>query len=97
MSNKREFSLYLSSEKKEALERRYRESGSRSITAFIQRAVDFYLDYLSANGAGPFRSTAIKSYLGGRLGQLEERLSSIAFRQTAGQDMVAGILTATMK
>ena len=79
-------------EKKAILERRYREDGSRSLTAFIERAVDFYLDYLSANSAGLFLPTSIKSYLDGRLGQLEDRLSSLAFRQAVEQDMVAGIL-----
>ena len=54
--------------------------------------MDFYLDYLSANSAGLFLPTSIKSYLDGRIGQLEERLSSIAFRQAVEQDMVAGIL-----
>ena len=62
------------------------------MTAFVERAVDFYLDYLSANDAGLFLPTSIKSYLDGRLGQLEERLSSLAFRQAVEQDMVAGIL-----
>ena len=52
MSKKEKFPLYLSPEKKAILERRYQEDGSRSITAFIERAVDFYLDYLSANNAG---------------------------------------------
>ena len=73
----------------------YQEDGSRSLTAFIENAVDFYLDYLSANSAGLFLPTSIKSYLDGRLGQLEERLSSIAFRQAVEQDMVAGILADT--
>ena len=77
---------------KALLERRYQEDGSRSLTAFIERAVDFYLDYISANDAGLFLPTSIKSYLDGRLGQLEERLSSLAFRQAVEQDMVAGIL-----
>ena len=54
--------------------------------------MDFYLDSLSANNAGLFLPTSIKSYLDGRMGQLEERLSSIAFRQAVEQDMVAGIL-----
>ena len=90
MSKKEKFPLYLSPEKKAILERRYQEDGSRSITAFIERAVDFYLDYLSANNAGLFLPTSIKSYLDGRMGQLEERLSSIAFRQAVEQDMVAG-------
>ena len=82
----------LTPEKKAILERRYQEDGSRSMTAFIERAVDFYLDYFSANNAGLFLPTSIKSYLDGRMGQLEERLSSIAFRQAVEQDMVAGIL-----
>ena len=92
MSKKEKFALYLTPEKKAVLERRYREDGSRSLTAFIERAVDFYLDYLSANDAGLFLPTSIKSYLDGRLGQMEERLSSLAFKQAVEQDMVAGIL-----
>ena len=92
MSQKEKFALYLTPEMKARLERRYTEDGSRSLTGFIENAINFYLDYLSANNAGLFLPTSIKSYLDGRLGQLEERLSSIAFRQTVEQDMVAGIL-----
>ena len=95
MSRKEKFAYYMMPEKKALLERRYQEDGSRSLTAFIENAVDFYLDYLSANSAGLFLPTSIKSYLDGRLGQLEERLSSIAFRQAVEQDMVAGILADT--
>ena len=46
MSKKEKFALYLTPEKKARLERRYQEDGSRSITGFIERAIDFYLDYL---------------------------------------------------
>ena len=45
MSKKEKFALYLTPEKKARLERRYQEDGSRSITGFIERAIDFYLDY----------------------------------------------------
>ena len=92
MSKKEKFPLYLSPEKKAILERRYQEDGSRSITAFIERAVDFYLDYLSANSAGLFLPTSIKSYLDGLLDQLEGRMSSLLYKQAVEQDMVAGIL-----
>ena len=85
MGKKERFAFYLTPEKKAILERRFQEDGSRSMTAFIERAVDFYLDYLSANDAGLFLPTSIKSYLDGRL-------ASIAFRQAVEQDMVAGIL-----
>jgi len=92
MSKKEKFPLYLSPEKKAILERRYQEDGSRSITAFIERAVDFYLDYLSANNAGLFLPTSIKSYVDGRLGQLENRMASLLYKQAVEQVMVAGIL-----
>ena len=92
MSRKEKFPLYLSPEKKAILERRCQEDGSRSLTAFIENAIDFYLDYLSANSAGLFLPASLKSCLDGRLGQLEERLSSLAFKQAVEQDMVAGIL-----
>ena len=92
MSKNEKFALYLTPEKKAVLERRYREDGSRSLTAFIERAIDFYLDYLSANDAGLFLPTSIKSYVDGRLGQMEDRMSSLLYKQAVEQDMVAGIL-----
>ena len=92
MSRKEKFAFYMMPEKKALLERRYQEDGSRSLTAFIENAVDFYLDYLSANSAGLFLPASLKSYLDGRLGQLEDRLSSLTFKQAVEQDMVAGIL-----
>lgn len=92
MSKKEKFALYLTPEKKAVLERRYREDESRSLTAFIERAIDFYLDYLSANDAGLFLPTSIKSYVDSRLGQMEDRMSSLLYKQAVEQDMVAGIL-----
>ena len=92
MSKKEKFALYLSPEKKALLERRYQEDGSRSLTGFIERAIDFYLDYLSANDAGLFLPTSIKSYLDGRLGQFEDRVSSLLYKQAVELDMHAGIL-----
>lgn len=92
MSNQEKFALYLTPEKKAILERRYQEDGSRSLNAFINRAIDFYLDYLSANDAGLFLPASLKSYVDGRLGQMEDRMSSLLYKQAVEQDMVAGIL-----
>ena len=92
LSKKEKFALYLTPEKKAVLERRYRDDGSRSLTAFIERTIDFYLDYLGANDAGLFLPTALKSYVDGRLGQMEDRMSSLLYKQAVEQDMVAGIL-----
>ena len=87
MSKKEKFPLYLSPEKKATLERRYTEDSSRSLTAFIENAIDFYLDYLSANNAGLFLPTSVQSYLDGRLDQFENRMASLLFKQAVELDM----------
>ena len=87
MSSKEKFPLYLPPEKKAQLERRYTEDGSRSITGFIENAIDFYLDYLSANNTGMFLPTAVQSYLDGRLDQFESRMASLLFKQAVELDM----------
>ena len=92
MSKKEKFPLYLSPEKKAALERRYTEDGSRSITGFIENAIDFYLDYLSANNSGLFLPSAVQSYLDGRLDQFENRMASLLFKQAVELDMGLSLL-----
>ena len=87
MSPKEKFPLYLTPEKKAQLERRYTEDGSRSLTGFIENAIDFYLDYLSANNAGLFLPSSVQSYLDGRLDQLENRMASLLFKQAVELDM----------
>ena len=89
MSKKEKFALYLTPEKKARLERRYQEDGSRSITGFIERAIDFYL---SANNAGLFLPTSIQSYLDGRVGQTENKMASLAYKQAVELDMLSGII-----
>ena len=44
------------------------------------------------SNAGDFLPTALKSYIDGQLGKLEDRLSSLSFRQSVEVDMMAGIL-----
>ena len=92
MSKKEKFALYLTPEKKALLERRYQEDGSRSITGFIELAIDFYLDYLSANNAGLFLPTSIQSYLDGRVGQMESHLASLVYKQAVELDILSGII-----
>ena len=70
----------------------YQKSGCRSMNELAERAIQFYLDYLEAGNAGDFLPIALKSYVDGRLGKLEERLSSLSFKQSVEVDMMAGIL-----
>ena len=92
MSQKEKFALYLTPEMKARLERRYTEDGSRSLTGFIENAINFYLDYLSANNAGMFLPVSVQSYLDGRLDQLEDRVSSLLFKQAVELDLGISVL-----
>ena len=93
MSNEKErLSLRVSPVISYRLHTAYRKSGCRSMNELAEKAIGFYLDYLEASNAGDFLPTALKSYIDGRLGKLEERLSSLSFRQSVEVDMMAGIL-----
>lgn len=70
----------------------YKKSGCRSMNELAEQALDFYLDYLEVGNAGDFLPTALKSYVDGRLGKLEYRLSALSFKQAVEVDMMAGIL-----
>ena len=70
----------------------YRKSNFRSMNELAEQAIEFYLDYLEVGNAGDFLPVALKSYLDGRLGKLEDRISALSFRQSVETDMMAGIL-----
>ena len=92
MSQKEKFALYLTPEMKARLERRYQEDGSRSLTGFIENAINFYLNYLSANNAGMFLPSSVQSYLDGRLDQMEKRVAALLYKQSVELDMGMSIL-----
>ena len=92
MSDKVKFALYLPSGKKAELERRYREDGCRSLTVFIEKAIDFYLGYRDANGTGAFLPKDIQSAIDGRLGMFEDRMAGLLYKLTVEMDMVLSTL-----
>ena len=92
MSQKEKFALYLTPDMKTRLERRYAEDGSRSLTGFIENAINFYLNYLSANNAGMFLPSSVQSYLDGRLDQMEKRVAALLYKQSVELDMGMSIL-----
>lgn len=70
----------------------YKKAGCRSMNELAEQAISFYLDYLDTGNAGEFLPTALKSYVDGRLGTLEDRLASLSFKHSVEVDMMAGIL-----
>ena len=85
--NKVKFALYLPPVKKAQLEHRYREEGCQSITAFIEKAIDFYLGYLDANSASAFLPKEVSTAIDGRLGMFEDRIARLLYKLTVEMDM----------
>ena len=80
---------YAMDKTKAELERRYAEDGSHSQTEFVEHAVAFYLDYLSAKNAGAFLPKAVSAVIEGRLGQFEEHMASLLYKLCVELDIVS--------
>ena len=92
MEKTTKFAAYFTDKQRAEMERCRKLEGSRSTTEYVRNAVEFYNSYVSNNDAGLFLPRSIKSYLDGRLGQLEDRVSGLLFKQAVELDMFSGIL-----
>ena len=92
MEKTTKFAAYFTDKQRAEMERCRKLEGSRSTTEYVRNAVEFYNSYVSNNDAGLFLPRSIKSYLDGRLGQLEDRVSGLLYKQAVELDIVSGIL-----
>ena len=88
MSKKEEnrFTLRLDDVTRWKIECWYKKSGCQSRNEFVERAVNFYADYLAGqeNGVLP---AAIQSAIDGRLSLLEDRMARILYKLAVETDM----------
>ncbi|MEG1578790.1 MAG: hypothetical protein RR336_08510 [Oscillospiraceae bacterium] len=93
MSEREKLSFRLEPEKRERLERCYTMDGSQSRREFIERALDFYMDYLEMHDGSTLLPKEIASAIDGRLGLFEDRMAKLLFKLTVATDMNVGILS----
>ena len=74
------------------VEQWYKAANCRSQKEFMERAINFYADYIEMNDNNDLLPQALQSYLDGRLSQLERRLSAISFDCLVGLDELTGII-----
>lgn len=80
-------------ETRRKIEQWYGAANCRSMNEFIDKAVNFYADYLAANDHNALLPTAILSAMDGRLGMLEKKLSALSFNHAVELDMLVGIIS----
>ena len=79
-------------ETRQKIEQWYEADNCRSMNEFIDKAVSFYADWLSAN-RNDMLPMAISSAMNGRLKILEKNLSSLSFNHAVELDMLVGIIS----
>ena len=83
-------------ETRQKIEQWYEVDNCRSMNEFIDKAVGFYADYLSAS-RNDMLPMAISSAMNGRIKILEKNLSSLSFNHAVELDMLIGIISDTMQ
>lgn len=79
-------------ETRQKIEQWYELDNCRSMNEFIDKAVSFYADWLSAN-CNDMLPRAISSAMNGRLKILEKNLSAMSFNHAVELDMLVGIIS----
>lgn len=82
--------LRMQPETKRRIEQWYQADDCKSQNEFVEKAVNFYADYLSAQD-NTLLPTAIKSMIDGRLGVLEDHISRRGFTRDVELDVIIGI------
>ena len=93
MSNDRtRLALRMRTETAQKIEQWRTASNCRSKNEFIEKAVNFYADYLALNSDNQLLPKAVLSAIEGRLGLLEKNLSAVTFNHAVELDMLVWII-----
>ena len=91
-NEKKRFPLRLKTETMQKIEQWRTASNCRSKNEFVEKAVNFYADYLALNSDNQLLPKAVLSTIEGRLGLLEKNLSAATFNHAVELDMLVGII-----
>lgn len=92
MTEKERLQLRLQPETREKIQRWQSAAGCRSMNEFVEKAVNFYADYLASDDSGVLLSPAIQSAIDGQLQEFKEQVKSLLFKQAVEMDMGISVL-----
>lgn len=94
MSNetKERLPLRMKLETSRRLEQWYAADNCRSKNEFVEKAINFYVDYLETQDNQSLLPTALQAALNGRLGQLEDHIARREFTREVELDLLIGII-----
>ena len=84
--------LRMKPETSRRLEQWYAADNCRSKNEFVEKAINFYVDYLEAQDSQSLLSTALLAALDGKLGRLEDHIARREFTREVELDLLIGII-----
>ena len=84
--------LRMKPETSRRLEQWYAADNCRSKNEFVEKAVNFYVDYLETQDNQSLLPTALQAALDGRLGRLEDCIARREFTREVELDLLIGII-----
>ena len=94
--NKKKFALWMYPETLERVEKVYREDGCRSKSEFIEKAIEFYLGYLSGTGQDSYLSAVLVSTLKSVVAESDNRQSRLLFKLAVEIAMLENVVAAEL-
>lgn len=92
MTEKERLQLRLQPETREKIERWQSAAGCRSMNEFVEKAVNFYADYLASDDSSVLLSPAIQSAIDGQLQEFKEQVKSLLYKQAVTLDTGMSVL-----
>ena len=78
------------------LAKHYKDDGSRTKSEFVERAINFYCGFITAENYREYFPQVITSTIDGKLKTMEDRMASLLYKNTVELDMILHIVAATM-
>lgn len=91
---KSRFGLWIKDETLQKIEPLYKENGCRTKSEFIEKAVNFYCEYLSAEGYRRYLPESVTSIIKGTLDGFEGRMASLLFKLSVETAMMMHVTAA---
>ena len=91
------FQLWMSKETQELADEMWKEDNCSCKGEFIEKAIRFYIGYLSGQAASDYLPTALVSALRGTVQSGEEHICRLLFKQSVELSMMMNVLAAGME
>ena len=95
LEEKSRFGLWIKDETREKVERHYKEVGCASMSEFIEKAIDFYCGFLTAENYKEYFPDVIVSTIKGCLDSLENRMAKLLFKMAVEQSIMMHVVAGT--